>query len=271
SVELLYVVSKINYEFKILMNLLFKANLNASIIVFSFIFLIMACGKDDNENGSGSNDNKKYGTFTDPRDQHVYKTIKIGNQTWMAENLAYLPKVVPANKVSPTIGYNYVYGYSGTNVSAATTLGNYATYGVLYNWVAALYACPAGWHLPSDKEWTTMVDYLIANNYNYDRTTVHNKIAKAISATSWWEVSNVEGSIGNRLDANNSSGFSALPGGKVDDIGFCIFYGCYGYWWSSTESSTYGASYRFMYSNSIGIGQDYERKESGFSVRCIKN
>lgn len=64
-----------------------KTNLKVIAIVFSIIILIASCSNDANESDSESIDDKKYETFTDPRDQHVYKTIKIGNQTWMAENL----------------------------------------------------------------------------------------------------------------------------------------------------------------------------------------
>ena len=95
------------------------------------------------------------GTFTDPRDGKVYKTVKIGTQVWMAENLAYLPTVsskIEWSETSPT--YN-VYGYQGTSISDAKTTDNFATYGGLYNWPAAVTACPDGWYLPSDEDWKT--------------------------------------------------------------------------------------------------------------------
>ncbi|MDD4178128.1 MAG: FISUMP domain-containing protein, partial [Bacteroidales bacterium] len=78
----------------------------------------------------------------------------------MKENLAYLPNVSQPDDGSQTSPFYYVYGYEGFSVPEAKTTPNYQTYGVLYNWPAALTACPQGWHLPSDNEWTILTDYL---------------------------------------------------------------------------------------------------------------
>ena len=101
------------------------------------------------------------GTFVDSRDGTEYKTIKIGNQTWMAENLKYLPSVVGPATGSSTDPYYYVYGYQGTDVATAKATTNYQNYGVLYNWTAATTACPAGWHLPTDAEWNVLEQYVV--------------------------------------------------------------------------------------------------------------
>ena len=79
-------------------------------------------------------------TFTDPRDGKVYQTVVIGNQVWMAENLAYLPSVnmVGDGSEDAAGSYYYVYGYDGTNVADAKATDNYATYGVLYNIIGCL-------------------------------------------------------------------------------------------------------------------------------------
>ena len=212
------------------------------------------------------------GTFTDSRDGHVYKTIKIGEQVWMAENLAYMPAVSPPTEGSYTEPLYYVYGYEGTNVAAAKATDNYATYGVLYNWPAAMASCPTGWHLPTDEEWIALKSYLIANGYNYDGTTTGNKIGKALAATTNWDTYSATGAIGDNLSLNNKSGFSALPSGYRNSYGFFYRIGNYGSWWSSTEDGTDDAWDRHLdygYS-SVGRGSGLS-KGYGFSVRCVRD
>lgn len=120
-------------------------------------------------------------TFTDARDGHVYKFVTIGTQSWMAENLAYLPVInVPANDV-PTCDKDpqyFVLSYEGTDLAAAKQTQEYKKYGVLYNWYAAMNQknatgasadavpsgvqgiCPAGWHLPSKAEWKVLEEFV---------------------------------------------------------------------------------------------------------------
>ncbi|MDF1551297.1 MAG: FISUMP domain-containing protein, partial [Bacteroidales bacterium] len=86
----------------------------------------------------------EYLTFTDERDGHEYKYTKIGDQYWMAENLAYIPHVGPAGENSGI----WVYGYTGTSVEEAKKTENYKLFGCLYDWEAAKVYCPKGWHLP---------------------------------------------------------------------------------------------------------------------------
>jgi uncharacterized protein (TIGR02145 family) len=88
------------------------------------------------------------GNFTDPRDGKTYKTVEIGTQTWMAENLAY--------KVEKGC---WAYDNNQSNVK---------TYGYLYDWKIAKEVCPSGWHLPSDSEWTILSDYLTSNGFGYE-------------------------------------------------------------------------------------------------------
>ena len=95
----------------------------------------------------------------------------------------------------------------------------------LYNWYAVMGIhdtdestpnkefAPEGWHVSSDTEWTTLVEYLIANGYNYDGTTTENKLAKAMASTTGWNTSTGTGEIGNDQSLNNSSGFNAFPEG----------------------------------------------------------
>ena len=124
------------------------------------------------------------GMFTDIRDNNIYEWVKIGNQIWMAENLAYLPSVSKfeylhyINDLGES--HYYVYDYYDTIVSSAKATSNYETYGVLYNWDAAMDgafssssnpsgvqgACPDDWHLPSDAEWTELTDYIASDGYS---------------------------------------------------------------------------------------------------------
>jgi uncharacterized protein (TIGR02145 family) len=207
--------------------------------------------------------------FTDPRDGNHYNTVKIGNQIWMAENLKYLPSVVGPGTGSQTTPYYYVYGYDGTNITDAKATANYTTYGVLYNWSAAMNGaassttnpsgiqgvCPTGWHLPSDAEWTELTDYL-------GGTSVAGGKLKETGTTHWTSPN---------TGATNETGFTALPGGYRSVDGSFYDIGYYGYWWSATESNATLAWYRFMYYISSTVIRYSNNKELGFSVRCVRD
>ena len=193
--------------------------------------------------------------FTDSRDGHEYETVQIGDQCWMKENLAWLPSVSDPDNGSQTSPYYYVYGYEGTNVSEAKATANYQTYGVLYNWPASLTACPQGWHLPEDAEWTVLTDYL------GETSVVGGKMKEA--GTGHWNSPNT--------GANNSSGFTALPGGYRRTSGYFDYLSYYGYWWSSTEYSSADAWYRRLNCNYADVYRGSNYKELGFSVRCVRD
>lgn len=211
------------------------------------------------------------GTFIDSRDGNEYNWVQIGDQVWMAENLAYLPSVnmVADGSEDAAGSYYYVYGYDGTNVAEAKATGNYATYGVLYNWTAAMDGeassktnpsgiqgvCPAGWHLPSDAEWTELTVYL-------GGTSEAGGKLKETGTTHWTSPN---------TGATNETGFTALPGGNRDYYGTFYDIGYYGYWWSATENYARYAWGRYMYYNNYSVGRDYNGKELGFSVRCVRD
>lgn len=207
--------------------------------------------------------------FTDTRDGQVYKSVNIGTQTWMAENLAHLPSVSPTEEGSDTESYYHVYGYNGTNVNDAKATLNYKTYGVLYNWKAAITSCPTNWHLPSDAEWNQLEIFLDmdpseADNIGWRRT---GKIAYKLKTTSGWDPT-ISDTDGNGLD---QYGFSALPGGyKYLNVNAFEGEGGIGYWWSSTEFSTTKALGRDIYSSSSTF-RIWDHKVSGRSVRCVKD
>jgi len=215
-------------------------------------------------------------TFTDSRDGNVYKTVTIGEQVWMAENLAYLPSVVGRETGSYTVPYYYVYDYDGTDVEAAKTTDNYQTYGVLYNWPAAMTACPAGWHLPSNAEWNQLENYLADNGHNYDGTTGggRNKIAKSLASASGWDYYSGTGTVGNTdyPAYRNKSGFTALPGGFRGSYGAFTNLGNLGWWWCSTEYGTDDVWYRWLYyQNSYVYSAANASKDDANSVRCLRD
>jgi uncharacterized protein (TIGR02145 family) len=240
--------------------------------------------------------NDKFEYFTDSRDSHQYKAIKIGTQTWMAENLAYLPSVNNISESSPTIGKYYVYYYVGTIVSEAKATKNYTAYGVLYNWPAAMagassssYApsgvkgiCPDGWHLPSDAEWTTLSGYLTNKGFGYGGSG--DGIAKALASRTGWGSSFRDGTPGNDPGSNNSSCFSALPGGGnckssalYDANGnraalYCVIdAGNNSLWWSSTANGTDYAWDRNMYDAGTRLQRSSSFRYFGESVRCVRD
>jgi uncharacterized protein (TIGR02145 family) len=225
-----------------------KSKFNFPIYQFliAIIFLLFAI--------SCQNDDFKTNTFTDSRDGNVYKTVTIGSQTWMAENLRYLPSVVgPIRGSQSTLCY-YVYGYDGTNVADAKATGNYKTYGVLYNWVAAKAACPPGWHLPTDAEWTQLTDYLGSNSAG-------GKLKE--KGTKHWNSPNT--------GATNQTNFTALPGGGRFSTFQFTYLGDMGYWWTASQDGTGLYYYRYLQQNEKGILRGYVIMDAGFSVRCVKD
>ncbi|MFA5672304.1 MAG: FISUMP domain-containing protein [Synergistaceae bacterium] len=254
-------------------------------LLLSMGLLLFSCGPQENPDPG-----IVFGSFTDSRDGHQYETVTIGSQVWMAENLAYLPSVSKPTSGSYSSPYYYVNFYNRTNVADAKITINYQTYGVLYNWTAAMNgaesssskpsgvqgACPSGWHLPSDAEWTQLETYLANNGYNYDGSIGgddnRDKIAKSIASATGWDASGIEGAPGNTDYPAyiNKSGFSALPGGYRAYSGF-LSVGIIGFWWSSTESDTNDAWGRYLVYNYSDVDRSHYAKDYGFSVRCVRD
>jgi uncharacterized protein (TIGR02145 family) len=153
----------------------------------------------------------------------------------------------------------------------------------LYNWyaVAGIHDtdpntpnkefAPEGWHVPSDTEWTTLDEYLIANGYNYDGTTSGNKIAKAMASTTGWNSSTSAGAPGNDQSLNNSSGFNVFPEGARKFDGSFDYEGYFAFFWSSTEDDTNYAWMRFLFNSNSGLARNNDNKWVGFSVRFVRD
>jgi uncharacterized protein (TIGR02145 family) len=227
---------------------------------------------------------KETGTFTDPRDGTVYRTVKIGNQVWMAENLKYLPVVNPVTKPeypdsnpSPipsveddiTTKYYYVYDYNGSNLMEAKSSANYQKYGALYNFAAANEACPPGWHLPDYDEWMELAEFISeTNNFKGEGIAGNGGI--------YWD------GVGELLKNNDC--FSALLGGlRMRWEERTLYMGEYGGWWTSTTGNF--GSFGIYEKDDIRTCKDVYIHSStkllfitasfknglGYSIRCVKD
>lgn len=215
---------------------------------------------------------KNSGTFTDGRDENIYNWVRIGDQVWMAENLAWLPSINPPGDGHWGGPFNpnyYVYDYYGTDVSEAKATYNYSNYGVLYNWPAATTACPTGWHLPTDDEITILTNYLITNGFGYEGSG--DDITKSMASTSYWRSGTIPGTPGNDPASNNLSGFTGIPGGLRYING--AFYDLNNKmpWWSSTKSSETDAIARQINDNLPYIERGGTNLAYGYSVRCLRD
>jgi len=175
------------------------------------------------------------GTYTDPRDGRQYKTVSIGTQTWMAENLAY----------KSDIGC-YVYENNEKHL---------ANFGYLYTWETANKVCPTGWHLSSQKDWITLSTFLGGE------TTAADKLKE--SGTVHWQKPVTQ--------STNESGFTAIPGGYRNENGDFYVLGYNGWWWCSNEKDIEKAYHVLIYGHTKDVAISYIKKSNGFSVRCVKD
>jgi uncharacterized protein (TIGR02145 family) len=181
-----------------------------------------------------------------------YNTTSIGGQCWFAENVRYLPEVSPSSAGSDVDPHAYVYDYQGTDVSEAQNTLKYHEYGALYNFPAVQQwnLCPAGWHVPTDLEWTEMT----------------NSLGSVGSAGNM-----MKAKYGDAWDGTNLSGFSGLPGGYRflnGGFGNAGYYG--GAWWSSSPNGS-NAWLRVLNFYSETVNRDYYDQRGGFSVRCVRD
>ncbi len=200
------------------------------------------------------------GDFIDTRDGHRYPFKKIGSQTWMAENLAYIPYVGPPEEQTGI----WVYAYGGTYPLGATSREYYQKYGCLYDWPTANAdnhgngkdICPPGWHLPSDGEWKVFEKFIGVVEV-YEQYTLKNREMKLRTSTGWPPDYPVSG---------NWYGFSAVPAGQRNFNGTFILGYVWTTFWTSTNQDQENAWYRFV---GGALRRNAERQIMGYSVRCI--
>jgi len=238
--------------------------------LFPLLLLCLSCGDDP----ASPEDKNEPVTVTDI-DGNVYQTIKIGNQLWMAENL----KVTHYRNgdAIPHVTDNGTWtGLSTGAYSAYNNDNGYiSTYGLLYNWFAVVDSrniAPTGWHVPTDADWAALENYLIVSGYNWDGTTSGNKIGKSLASKTGWDTSPDAGQVGNDLSTNNTSGFTALPGGcRFDGTGEFDWIGEECYLWSATEVDGSRALNRGLSYIDPDFHLGGNRKQLGFYVRLIRD
>ncbi len=234
-------------------------NLAVMLIVAA---MFVACSDDSGTSSSNVIPNEiSYGTLTDSRDGKTYKTVTIGTQTWMAENLNYDYNEGSAksycynNSADSCAKYGRLYMWSAAMDSAAvfSTAGKGCGYGVeckVTELAEVRGVCPEGWHLPSKDEWNTL----------FTAVGGTGSAGRSLKSTSGWNNS------GNGVD---SFGFSVLPAGRYyvdfNNVGYSA------YFWSSTELNSDDAfSMYFSYDYELAY-VDYDSKGDGFSVRCLRD
>ncbi len=239
------------------------------LIMGVFLVFASSCEKeDDNDPASKNPTNGKttavfnssvtYGTMTD-QEGNVYKTVTIGTQTWMAENLRttiYNDGTVIPNETDNDEWEVLVDG-AFCNYNNTTNIDTIATYGRLYNWYAVNTGklAPKGWHVPTDAEWRKLTNYLGGED-------VAGGKLKEIGTTHWNSAN---------TGATNETGFTALPGGGCDNDGAFYLFGSYGSWWSATEGNDIFAWTRNMHYTYSDVYRCVNYKGVGISVRCVRD
>ncbi|NOZ76049.1 MAG: hypothetical protein GXO90_11875 [FCB group bacterium] len=219
-------------------------------IIFIVFAVIVSTSCEENKSNKYTNSDE----ITDI-DGNIYKTIKIGNQVWMAENLRVthfrngnlIPNVYNNTWMDITAGAYTKYNNDDNII---------ATYGLLYNWFAIADSrnlAPVGWHIPSDEEWQELIDFLGGSGIS------GGKLKE--SDTTHWDNPNI--------GATNESGFTALPGGRCD--GDFYFLNSHGYFWAATDFDSVSAWVRILEHSSAKVYRFSYVKQTGLSVRCIKD
>ncbi|HJG00327.1 MAG TPA: Ig-like domain-containing protein [Bacteroides clarus] len=250
-------------------------------------------------------------TFTDERDGHVYKYVTIGTQSWMAENLAYLPQV---SKPSATIDSNaplyFVLNYDGEDISAAKATEEFGLYGVLYNWYAAMGQadaqggdaeanpsgvqgpCPNGWHVPSKAEWKVLEAFVSEQLPNVKGNGQYIDLGMPELFPPYWEFDedckNVWSALAGKEGWEPSSELASWPDmakGPQDQFGLniipagqCWQTGTFGFskgsaiFWTTDKQRDGGGTITLT---NLNYNLDYSKHgtdiKRGYTIRCVKD
>ena len=217
--------------------------------------------------------------FTDPRNEQVYNTVQIGEQCWMSENLNIGEMINgDLNMTDNGVIEKYCYENNTTNCDK---------YGGLYQWNEIMEytitpgtqgICPAEWHLPTDEEWTHLIDYVVGQGYPNiwdDPNGSGNalKSCRQINSPLGGDCNTTEHPRWNENSSHHgfdAFSFSSLPGGMYHGGSF-YYLGEFGHWWSSTQYSSTNAWRRYMFYDNGSVTHSNYIKTGGFSTRCIRN
>ncbi len=240
-------------------------------LVIVGVFLLLNSCKKDKDKGNEPvipivqvpvavfNPNLSYGTVTDI-DGNVYKTITIGTQTWMAENLRSTKynDGTTIQKITSNTDWKNLSTAAYCTYNNTTRVDSISVYGCLYNWYAVNTGklSPSGWHIPSKAEWQTLIDYL-------GGLDIAGGKMKEISLLHWSSPN---------TSATNESGFTGLPAGeRYGDVGTFVHLNYNACYWSTTAEGVATAWGRNL-SNIAGSSlQDGDSQNNGWSIRCIKD
>lgn len=206
------------------------------LVALCMLAYLSACGDNDSSSALYNTD-IEYGALTDARDGQTYRTVPIGNQVWMAENLNYA---------------------SDASLCYGDDPGYCKKYGRLYTWSDGQDVCPAGWHLPNRAEWWTLVA-----NVGGRREAIH-----ALKSTSVWCEFRDTIAV-----ATDSYGFSILPTGYKDvNQGYGVDTHCFAEFWTASEDYANEANAFYFYVGyNVLPGLDSINKLNAFTVRCIQD
>lgn len=242
-----------------------------SLLITGVILITsVSCKKEQKIAPINFNSSITYGNMTD-QDRNSYKTVVIGNKTWMAENLRttkyrngdLIPNISGKETWNVTSGAYCFYDDDNANSNI---------YGLLYNWYAindSRNLAPAGWHVATDADWRSLVSLIGNNNAYADKLCTQLKER----GTTHWSVN-----IPVQYTGTDDFGFTALPGGFREassgpppSTGTYKIIGLGGEWWSSNDTIMVGDTLAWEYGMEIMIQREFLSRPCGLSVRCVKD
>ena len=260
----------VNYIIKLLLSTI-VSTLQKKIVyrflsIVFILFIITSCEPDELSGPSNPlngrttavfNPDKKYGKMSDV-DGNVYKTIAIGEQTWMAENLrvTHYQNGVEIPNVTDNEEWGVLTTGAYCNYNNTQDLDTIATYGRLYNWYAVAnyqQLAPKGWRVPNIDDWLELIEYLGGD-------TIASNALKEIGTYHWEDP----------FESDNSSGFTAIPNGWRYLVKDFFGIGYYNALWTASEYDTEKAGFLYLYDFDSKVWKGINFKQNGYSVRLIK-